>query len=452
MAEVGALPRWRHCASLSGTLLRPVSPPRGFAPQTSARAGGPLDQGQQGTCVVYAIVAVMAQLLTLKYGILLHVENAINTIKRAAGALEGAEVVAVIESLHRLGREQKLDNLAKDRVLQLQVHHSGYMNDFDALCKHMVEYQGRGAQAVVLVKTGESGHQRHAVAAEGLCELADGTKAVQCLNSWGSNTPYFDVVSGGARAGERVPYIGHVLIKDVDIVRMKRFIDARLEIVDPPRVLPRHDARPLPLQAKDRQITAYKQASEQLKHGFQVTGCAIEQLNVKYELRGELDGFPLYRAIDGGAPGLYYNTRHSMWYLHAAYSEAAAQNPNYCACIAPKDGAIPLGQGAWMCSVDGRFSTTSLSQAPSMLTIAALSAAENPLLMQECAEMRHEQQQQPEEAEPSDAFSVGEIIQCPGCQRGCLAPQRAKALRCANCQMIIRPGDVDRSLVWRIQD
>ena len=105
-----------------------------------------------------------------------------------------------------------------------------------------------------------------------------------------------------------------------------------------------------------------------------------------------------------------------------------------------------------MCSVDGRFSTTSLSQAPSMLTIAALSAAENPLLMQECAEMRHEQQQQPEEAEPSDAFSVGEIIQCPGCQRGCLAPQRAKALRCANCRMIIRPGDVDRSLVRRTQD
>jgi hypothetical protein len=68
------------------------------------------------------------------------------------------------------------------------------------------------------------------------------------------------------------------------------------------------------------------------------------------------------------------------------------------------------------------------------------------------AEMRHEQQQQPEEAEPSDAFSVGEIIQCPGCQGGCLAPQRAKALRCANCRMIIRPGDVDRSLVRRTQD
>ena len=144
-------------AAVSRRGKRAVSPPddRVAAPGTqTASAGTPHNQGGQGTCVVYALVAVIAQILVRKYNIVLDEINAINTIKRAARALAGARVVDVINALHGLGGEQNLDTDGNAEVLQLQIDHGGLAEDFDALCTHVDAHQGRGSRAVVLIATG----------------------------------------------------------------------------------------------------------------------------------------------------------------------------------------------------------------------------------------------------------------------------------------------------------
>ena len=252
-------------AAVSRRGKRAVSPPddRVAAPGTqTASAGTPHNQGGQGTCVVYALVAVIAQILVRKYNIVLDEINAINTIKRAARALAGARVVDVINALHGLGGEQNLDTDGNAEVLQLQIDHGGLAEDFDALCTHVDAHQGRGSRAVVLIATEAAGHGRHAVAAEGVTELAGGSKTVQCLNSWGADTPYWDVVLGGGPANERAPYLSHVLINDVSIVRMRRYQDGKLSEVPVPGALARH-AAPVPRLREEAEAARAELAASQ---------------------------------------------------------------------------------------------------------------------------------------------------------------------------------------------
>ena len=80
-----------------------------------------------------------------------------------------------------------------------------------------------------------------------------------------------------------------------------------------------------------------------------------------------VEGFPLYRAIDGTA-GLYFS--QSQWLFLAVYSletvtkrRANLQSPTV------KDGRVPLGEQKWKCNVDSKWEDRSV-------TLTALTAAE----------------------------------------------------------------------------
>ena len=228
------------------------------APGAQTASGAPHNQGPQSTCAVYAVFAAVQQLLMWKHNIVLGDDN-IAVIKNKVGAHEGSRTVEVIAAMCALRR---LDTLDKDAVLHLRIDHSGMAEDFDALSAHAEAHQGRGAQAIVEIATQAAGHGRHAVAAEGAVQLADGTKTVQCLNSWGGVKPYFDVVPGGEPANERAPYLGHVLINDVSIVRMRRFQAGKLSDVPVPDVLARH-AAPVPRLREEAEAARAELAASQ---------------------------------------------------------------------------------------------------------------------------------------------------------------------------------------------
>ena len=114
---------------------------------------------------------------------------------------------------------------------------------------------------------------------------------------------------------------------------------------------------------------AIKQAKGALKHGFQVTCTHVTRLNTAFELSGEFEGFPLYRAINNGEPGLYYRATLDQWYLASTYTRERAQNWAYTARLVSGGGHVPLGEQVSECWVNGRTRQCSL-------TITALTAVE----------------------------------------------------------------------------
>eukprot|EP01047_Picozoa_sp_COSAG01_P067568 COSAG01_NODE_9571_length_2406_cov_4.430429_2_plen_498_part_00 len=233
----------------------------------------PHDQGQMGTCVVHALVTVMAQRLMLKYNKVLDEADAISAIKRAARALDGSHVVAVVETVNTLTEQDGLGTMGSEEVLELQVTHGGRVDDFGRLCALMEERQGEAvAQAVVVIQTGVSGHGRHAVAAEGVGAAAGGGdgQSVRCKNSWGPTIPYFDVTPAGGPAAHEAPYKYHVEVQDVTIANVWVYKNGQLEERPVPVVLPRYAALRRGNQEKARaaaelrreKSTARRQAEE----------------------------------------------------------------------------------------------------------------------------------------------------------------------------------------------
>lgn len=70
-------------------------------------------------------------------------------------------------------------------------------------------------------------------------------------------------------------------------------------------------------------------------------------------LSGKFDSHPLYRAISGGdeRPGLYYFSEERKWFFSPDYTEADAKTGMCLAMIAAEDGAVPLGEQSWRCSI-----------------------------------------------------------------------------------------------------
>ena len=85
--------------------------------------------------------------------------------------------------------------------------------------------------------------------------------------------------------------------------------------------------------------------AQELKVGFRVTGSPVAALNAVFEPNGEINGFPLYRAVGGGAPGLYYRT-DGMCCLVADYSAEGAQK-GLANAIGIATGVVPLGAHSW---------------------------------------------------------------------------------------------------------
>ena len=110
-------------------------------------------------------------------------------------------------------------------------------------------------------------------------------------------------------------------------------------------------------------------ALQELQHGFQVIDHPIASLNTLYEWSGEFDGFPLFRGLGGGKPGLYYHAKHSKWLFLTNYTEEVAKERRANSSIVAKDGTVPLGGQTWSCWVDSEWRDHTC-------TIITLSAAE----------------------------------------------------------------------------
>eukprot|EP01052_Picozoa_sp_SAG31_P018947 SAG31_NODE_1363_length_8627_cov_5.967402_3_plen_231_part_00 len=59
---------------------------------------------------------------------------------------------------------------------------------------------------------------------------------------------------------------------------------------------------------------------QELAYGFRVSGCPVESLNAAYEPCGDWLGYPLYRAINNGAQGLYFYKETKSWFMYARFS------------------------------------------------------------------------------------------------------------------------------------
>ena len=175
----------------------------GGAASPGAADSGPHDQGSLGTCVVYALTTVVAQRMMLKYNKVLDEAHAHGLVIHEAGAHAGSNTVGVIDAINAKGEALLLQTVGKKEALQLRISHGGAAIDFDALEAYMRDHQGEDAQAVVRIATEVGGR---AVAAEGVVAPAAGETTIRCKNSWGGDTPYFDVARDGQPAGSRAPY------------------------------------------------------------------------------------------------------------------------------------------------------------------------------------------------------------------------------------------------------
>lgn len=240
-------------------------------PPAASRAGAgdsaPHDQGRMGTCVVHAVVTVMAQRLMLKYGKVLDEADAISAIKRKAKAHAGSHVVKVLDVVRTLQGEDGLTTVGSEENLQLQVTHRGKVQNFGSLCSLMRQHPSEGAQAVAVIRTGAQGHDQHAVAAEGVGRApgAGGGQSVRCKNSWGSSSPYFDVTSAGGNAEHEAPYVYHVHLADVTILKVWKYAGGRLAGESAPPVLPRYTALLDGNRAAANEVDLRRQRSAQLK-------------------------------------------------------------------------------------------------------------------------------------------------------------------------------------------
>jgi len=90
-----------------------------------------------------------------------------------------------------------------------------------------------------------------------------------------------------------------------------------------------------------------------------------------------VEGFPLYRAIDGTA-GLYFS--QSQWLFLAVYSsETATKKHSNLQMPTVKDGRVPLGERQCKCCVDSKWEERSV-------TLTALTAAEMEAAKEEAKE------------------------------------------------------------------
>ena len=350
------------------------------AHQVNVRDGAPRNQGPQKTCAAYAVVTKVAQILMRKYNIVLN-EEATTTILAHEADFEAAATADVIA---RLCKNKRLMTLDRDAYLKLEIDHDDMVSDFDALFEHAEACQGDAAQAIVVIDASrvpdQKEHERHAVAAMAAAVLPDGTRAVQSLNSWGADTPFFDVVSEADFKTnlklERAPYLQHLMIKDVRIVRMDRHT---LPAGNPkrhrlPEVLARHAAQPaLPkvraelhvaqvkinrivkteevaAQAKadsEARLAAHRQAA-QLQYGFRVDSTNVRaqrSFSAVYERSGEREGFPVYKSDDG--QGLYYHAGTKRWHVLSAYTDGLAERHAASAYVQADDSVLPLGKTVW---------------------------------------------------------------------------------------------------------
>ena len=343
------------------------------AHQVNVRDGAPRNQGPQKTCAAYAVVTKVAQILMRKYNIVLN-EEATTTILAHEADFEAAATADVIA---RLCKNKRLMTLDRDAYLKLEIDHDDMVSDFDALFEHAEACQGDAAQAIVVIDASrvpdQKEHERHAVAAMAAAVLPDGTRAVQSLNSWGADTPFFDVVSEADFKTnlklERAPYLQHLMIKDVRIVRMDRHT---LPAGNPkrhrlPEVLARHAAQPaLPkvraelhvaqvkinrivkteevaAQAKadsEARLAAHRQAA-QLQYGFRVDSTNVRaqrSFSAVYERSGEREGFPVYKSDDG--QGLYYHAGTKRWHVLSAYTDGLAERHAASAYVQADDSVL----------------------------------------------------------------------------------------------------------------
>jgi len=105
------------------------------------------------------------------------------------------------------------------------------------------------------------------------------------------------------------------------------------------------------------------------KHGFRVNGTHTPDLNTVFEPSGELNGFPVYRAV-GGEAGMYYNPTTSKWLTLPTYTlEDAIKTLCNASSLAVDDGRLSVGEQAWSCWIDSTWQDRSV-------TITALTAAE----------------------------------------------------------------------------
>lgn len=83
--------------------------------------------------------------------------------------------------------------------------------------------------------------------------------------------------------------------------------------------------------------------------GYRVSGYVNQGLNTMYERRGEVNSYPLYRAVNGGRPGLYYYPDTSRWMITPTYTDEDAVEGRGGAFIKAVDGRVPLGEHVWGC-------------------------------------------------------------------------------------------------------
>ena len=92
-----------------------------------------------------------------------------------------------------------------------------------------------------------------------------------------------------------------------------------------------------------------------------VSGAHLGSLNVAFEQRGYFGSHPLFRAVDGGEPGLFKTSK--MWILLDKYTEAEAQKGMCNAMIVAEDGAVrmPLDTQTWQVWIDGKWQEQSIT-------------------------------------------------------------------------------------------
>eukprot|EP00937_MAST-01D_sp_MAST-1D-sp2_P006688 g6688.t1 len=201
----------------------------------------PANQGQWGTCVTYAVVAMINRRLLVKYNVSIDEEHARSIIQQFIGGHGGSHINTAIDTVTNGqqvgGREMMLfksqPGASESRLYRLRISRGPQKQDLSALCEHVRKHHAVGYPAVVCIRTRVDGHVRHAVVADAIERnpAAGAGHTVRCKNSWGGQQPFFDV--------DELLYIHHFEIEDVKIERAH---DSGRSRVPLPPVRPQYEA------------------------------------------------------------------------------------------------------------------------------------------------------------------------------------------------------------------
>ena len=159
-------------------------------------AGFRLDQGDLGTCTVYATLLLVAAQLAFKYDKIIDLPGAIERLSERCDAYAGSNIELVVKHLMAQdanGRQFRVKVTGIDTTWVTLKIISEKKTDFDHL--YALTAGALRQKAVILIKTDVKKHTMHAVVASDRYLDETGKKYVTAQNSWGGRQPTFNVDS-----------------------------------------------------------------------------------------------------------------------------------------------------------------------------------------------------------------------------------------------------------------